>query len=112
MRYGSVSWSTVEAPSFAHTDDRKSLWRLSAIQEVVFPPVSLLLHDVHGRFAAWPGLMLDPPASSQGSPQEEATERARLREEQEAEYEESLRIDRERAEKEASRRLLASGCIV
>lgn len=50
-----------------------------------------------------PGLMLDPPASSQGSPQEAATERARLREEQEAEYEESLRIDRERAEKEAMR---------
>eukprot|EP00435_Cladocopium_sp_Y103_P043680 s259_g12.t1 len=49
-------------------------------------------------------LMADPPvASSEGSPQEEALERARLREEQQAEYEESLRIDRERAAEKALR---------
>ncbi|CAJ1343059.1 unnamed protein product, partial [Effrenium voratum] len=49
-----------------------------------------------------PGSLLEQPVSSEGSPQE-ALERARLREEQEAEYQESLRIDRERAAEKALR---------
>ncbi|CAE7265118.1 PUX10, partial [Symbiodinium pilosum] len=60
-------------------------------------------HVVAGSLLADHPLQEDFRDEDDGSPQEAAEQRARLREEQEAEYQESLRIDRERAEQEALR---------